>query len=280
MRQAIADHEDGHDQVARNVVQSARVATREKVLITGSVRDAALLEDIAIETGAAGRSGDPARNARRGRRRLEDPTSAREAGTHVQRGDVGGERPVADPADLLLGLDHALEAARLRLQGAARGLAGPRVDRPDRCLGHSVLNEAQRHLRLLGDRAGELREVTALAECAHQPGERAALAAPLGRRRWLVYAGVQPVDARIAVRLRDDRLAQDRTDLRGGQQRTGRDVRLGGRGARAGDCACLSRRSGRPAVAAPDEGDHRGQPECGLHCDLLCARDRLERSPG
>jgi leucyl aminopeptidase (aminopeptidase T) len=40
--------------VARNLVRSAMVAPGEKVWITGSVRDAALLEDIAIETMKAG----------------------------------------------------------------------------------------------------------------------------------------------------------------------------------------------------------------------------------
>lgn len=40
--------------VARNLVRSARVAPGDKVIITGSVRDATLLEDIAIETMKAG----------------------------------------------------------------------------------------------------------------------------------------------------------------------------------------------------------------------------------
>ena len=40
--------------VARNLVQAGMVKTGDKVLITGSVRDAALMEDIAIETMKAG----------------------------------------------------------------------------------------------------------------------------------------------------------------------------------------------------------------------------------
>jgi len=40
--------------VARNLVQAGLVKTRDKALITGSVRDAALMEDIAIETMKAG----------------------------------------------------------------------------------------------------------------------------------------------------------------------------------------------------------------------------------
>ncbi|HKE41752.1 MAG TPA: hypothetical protein VKG21_18115 [Casimicrobiaceae bacterium] len=40
--------------VARNLVQAGMVKTGDKVLITGGVRDAALLEDIAIETMQAG----------------------------------------------------------------------------------------------------------------------------------------------------------------------------------------------------------------------------------
>lgn len=40
--------------VARNLVESARVATGDKVVVTGSVRDAALMEHVAIETMKAG----------------------------------------------------------------------------------------------------------------------------------------------------------------------------------------------------------------------------------
>ena len=40
--------------VARNLVQAGMVKTGDKVLITGSVRDAALMEDIAIATMKAG----------------------------------------------------------------------------------------------------------------------------------------------------------------------------------------------------------------------------------
>ena len=40
--------------VARNLVESARVTTGDKVVVTGSVRDAALMEHVAIETMKAG----------------------------------------------------------------------------------------------------------------------------------------------------------------------------------------------------------------------------------
>ena len=50
---AAAEPPDLQD-VARNLVQSARVATGDKVVVTGSVRDIALLEDVAIETMKAG----------------------------------------------------------------------------------------------------------------------------------------------------------------------------------------------------------------------------------
>ena len=43
--------------VARNLVQAAMVKPGDRVLVTGSVRDAGLLEDIAIEVAKVG--GDP-----------------------------------------------------------------------------------------------------------------------------------------------------------------------------------------------------------------------------
>src|SRR5437867_2692753 len=70
--------------VARNLVEAGMVKTGDKVLITGSVRDAALMEDIAIETMKAG--GQPmiapgCRRRRSGRRvkrcALASPTPSR-----------------------------------------------------------------------------------------------------------------------------------------------------------------------------------------------------------
>jgi len=51
---AVAAQSPDLQDVARNLVQSARVATGDKVVVTGSVRDAALMEHVAIETMKAG----------------------------------------------------------------------------------------------------------------------------------------------------------------------------------------------------------------------------------